>query len=155
MRRSAGLLPFRRTTGRLEVLLTHPGGPYFAGKDAGVWTLAKGMVEEGETELAVARRELEEETGMRAPAQGYLDLGEVRQKGGKWVRAWAFEGDFDPAAHTSNTFELEWPRGSGQVRTFPEVDRIEWLAIPQARDKILESQRELLERLVAALAMRA
>lgn len=148
MKRSAGLLPYRRRGGRLEVLLAHPGGPYFAGRDAGVWTLAKGMVEAGETELEVARRELGEETGMAAPAHGFVDLGEVRQKGGKRVRAWAFEGDFDPREHRSNTFEVEWPRGSGKLRAFPEVDRVAWLDVDEALEKVLPSQRELLERLV-------
>jgi predicted NUDIX family NTP pyrophosphohydrolase len=148
---SAGLLLYRRTDTGLEVLLAHPGGPFWSRRDAGAWTIPKGTVEPGEDPLAAARREFEEETGFR-PAGPFLPLGEVRQKAGKVVRAWAWEGDADPAAVRSNTVHTEWPRGSGRWLTFPEVDRCAWYAPAQARKKINPAQAELLERLEAALA---
>ena len=122
---SAGLLMYRHRDGALEVLLVHPGGPFFAKKDAGAWSVPKGIVENGEADLDAARREFEEETSFAVTTERFLELGEVRQKGGKRVRAWAFEGDCDPSEFESNTFELEWPPRSGRVRAFPEVDRAE------------------------------
>jgi predicted NUDIX family NTP pyrophosphohydrolase len=155
--RSAGLLLFRRTTAGLEVFLVHPGGPYSARKDAGAWTIPKGEPEPGEEPLAVAVRELAEETGQSvevcAPAASPLALGTVRQRGGKTVEAWAVEGDW-PAGATlgSNTFEIEWPPRSGRRRTFPEVDRGEFFPLDIARQKINPAQVELLDRLAQHLA---
>jgi predicted NUDIX family NTP pyrophosphohydrolase len=151
MKRSAALLPVRIRDRGIEVLLVHPGGPFWVRKDHGAWSLPKGEVAEGEDELAVARRELEEETGMRAPAEGFIALGEVKQKGGKRVVAWAFEGDFDVTRLVSNTFELEWPPRSGRRRSFPEVDRAEWFDLAEARRRILPSQAPFLDRLEEAL----
>lgn len=149
--RSAGLLMFRRAGGALQLLLAHPGGPFWARKDEGAWTLPKGELAEGEDALAAARREFEEETGC-APAGPFLDLGEVRQKSGKRVQAWAFEGDLDPAALRCNLFELEWPPRSGQLRQFPEIDRVAWFDPDTARRKILSAQRPFVERLQGLLA---
>jgi predicted NUDIX family NTP pyrophosphohydrolase len=150
-RTSAGILLYRRSRGGLEVLLAHPGGPFFARKDAGHWTIPKGEVEPGEEPLAVARREFEEETGHAVPAGAPVDLGAIRQKGGKLVHAWAVEGDLDPAVAVSNTFELQWPPRSGRVQTFPEVDRVEWFAIEEARTRIRAAQVPLLDRLETRL----
>lgn len=144
---SAGLLMYRRRGGALEVLLAHPGGPFFARQDEGSWSVPKGLVEDGEADLDAARREFEEETSLAVDADDFLDLGEVRQKGGKRVRAFAFEGDCDPAAIESNTFELEWPPRSGQRRSFPEIDRAAWFALDEARRRILAAQTAFLDRL--------
>ncbi|WBY01719.1 NUDIX domain-containing protein [Ramlibacter tataouinensis] len=146
MTRSAGLLMFRRTGDGLQVLLAHPGGPFWARKDDGAWTLPKGEVDDGEDAFATALREFEEETGC-APAGPFVDLGEVRQKSGKRVQAWAFEGDFDPATLRCNLFELEWPPRSGRRQQFPEVDRAGWFAMPDARRKLLPAQHPFLDRL--------
>ncbi len=148
---SAGLLLFRRTPGGLEVFLAHPGGPFWAAKDAGAWSIPKGIVEEGEELLAAARREFTEETGLH-PQEPFVPLGSIRQKAGKEVHAWAWEGDADPDKVHSNTMRAEWPRGSGRWLTFPEVDRCAWFDLPTARQKINAAQAELLDRLVAALA---
>jgi predicted NUDIX family NTP pyrophosphohydrolase len=148
---SAGLLLHRDTERGLEVLLVHPGGPFFARKDLGAWSIPKGEVEPGEELLAVARRELAEETGFTAEGPA-LPLGQVTQKGGKIVHAWAIEGDADPSRLVSNTFELEWPPKSGKLREFPEVDRAAWFGLAEARRKINPAQAELLDRLAAALA---
>ena len=149
-KRSAGILLYRRTPS-LEVLLVHPGGPFWAKKDLGAWSIPKGEHDDTEDPQACALRELEEETGTR-PAPGRLDdLGEVRQKSGKVVRAWALEGDLDASAIRSNTFELEWPPRSGRTRAFPEIDRAEWFALDAARERINPAQAELLERLSARL----
>ncbi len=148
---SAGILLWRRREGRLEVLLAHPGGPFFARKDAGVWSVPKGEVEPGEDPIAVARREFAEETGHELPEGPMLDLGEVRQRGGKLVRAWAVEGDLDPASARSNTFELEWPPRSGRIQTFPEVDRVEWFELAEARERINPAQAAFLDRLADRL----
>ena len=146
-RLSAGLLPFRRTGGAIEVFLVHPGGPFWMKKDEGAWSLAKGEYQAGEDPLDAARREFGEETGFVAAAAGYLPLGEVRQAGGKVVTAWAFETDLDPATARSNTFQLEWPPRSGKLREFPEADRFGWFAPAEARVKLLAGQRPFLERL--------
>jgi predicted NUDIX family NTP pyrophosphohydrolase len=149
-RRSAGILLFRRSgEGRLEVLIVHPGGPFWSRRDAGAWSIPKGEVDAGEDERACALRELAEESGTTfAPAEDELTaLGEVRQRGGKVVVAWALEGDLDADAIVSSTFELEWPPRSGRVQTFPEVDRAGWFALPEARVKLLPAQAPLLDRL--------
>ena len=150
-RQSAGLILFRSRPGGPEVLLVHPGGPFWAKKDEGAWSIPKGELEPGDDPLAAAKRELAEETGIVARGE-LLPLGSVQQKGGKLVHAWALEQDADAAAIRSNTFTLEWPPRSGKTREFPEVDRAAWFDLPSARTKILPGQRELLERLAARLA---
>jgi predicted NUDIX family NTP pyrophosphohydrolase len=146
---SAGLMMYRRGPSGLEVFLVHPGGPYFARKDLGVWTVPKGEPNAGEELLACARREFEEETGMRPESERFLPLGEIQQKGGKRVTAWAFEGDFGARELRCNEFELEWPPRSGRKRRFPEVDRGEHFALEDARAKLNPAQVPLLERLIA------
>jgi predicted NUDIX family NTP pyrophosphohydrolase len=147
---SAGLLLYRAGEHGLEVLLVHPGGPFWARKDLGAWSIPKGEVAEGEDLLAAARRELMEEIGVSAPGAA-LPLGHVRQASGKTVHAWAVERDLDPAQLRSNTFEIEWPRGSGRMRSFPEVDRAAWFDLAEARRRILPAQARFLDALVAAL----
>ena len=146
-RTSAGILLWRRREGRLEVLLGHPGGPYFAGKDADHWTVLKGEVDPGEDLLEVARREFEEETGHEAPKGPATPLGDIRQKSGKRVLAWAVEGDLDPETAVSNAFEMEWPPRSGRKQDFPEIDRVAWFDLVEARVKIKAAQTAFLERL--------
>jgi predicted NUDIX family NTP pyrophosphohydrolase len=148
---SAGLLLFRAAPGGVEVLLVHPGGPYWAKKDAGAWSVPKGELEPDEEPLSAARREAREEIGA-APEGPFLPLGEVRQKAGKRVVAWAARADFDPAALRSVTFEMEWPPRSGRRQAFPEVDRAAWFSLEEARNRILEGQRPLLDALARALA---
>jgi predicted NUDIX family NTP pyrophosphohydrolase len=148
---SAGILLFRRRPEGLEVLLAHPGGPLFARKDAGHWTIPKGEVEAGEELLAVARREFGEETGQAPPDGSVIELGSIVQKGGKVVHGWAIEGDLDPTMAVSNTFELTWPPGTGRRELFPEIDRVEWFGPDEARRRIKETQIPLIERLEAAL----
>jgi predicted NUDIX family NTP pyrophosphohydrolase len=149
---SAGLLLFRRSAGGgVELFLAHPGGPFWEKRDLGAWTIPKGVVEEGEDPLACAVREFEEETGIR-PEGRYLPLGSIRQKAGKTVHAWAWEGDADPERVRSNLMRVEWPRGSGRWLTFPEVDRCAWLDPATAREKINPAQAELIDRLEALLA---
>src|SRR5689334_18830951 len=150
-RTSAGILLFRPRKGRLEVLLAHPGGPFFANRDAGHWTIPKGEADGDEELTAVARREFEEETGHPAPQGDALDLGSIVQKGGKVVFAWALEGDLDPETAASNTFEMVWPPGSGAVRTFPEIDRVEWFDVDEAKRRVKPTQIPLIDRLVEAL----
>ena len=151
--RSPGILLWRRSHGSIEVLLGFPGGPFFAGKDADHWTVLKGEIEAGEEPLAVARREFEEESGHPVPEGPTVDLGEITQKGGKVVIAWAVEGDLDPVAAVSNTFEMEWPPRSGRLQPFPEIDRVEWFDLATARTKVKAAQAPFLDRLEAALAM--
>jgi predicted NUDIX family NTP pyrophosphohydrolase len=146
-RTSVGILLWRRRKGRLEVLLGHPGGPYFAGKDADQWTVLKGEVEPGEDLLAVARREFAEETGHQPPDGPLLELGGIRQKSGKLVLAFAIEGDLDPATAESNTFEMEWPPRSGRVQEFPEIDRVAWFDLREAGVRIKAAQTPFLDRL--------
>lgn len=151
---SAGLLIYRKRAGTLEVLLAHPGGPFFKNKDDGHWTIPKGETDKDEDLLATALREFEEEIGMEIdPASKSIDLGSIRQKGGKLVHAWAVEGDC-PAGHClkSNTFKMEWPPKSGKFQAFPEVDRAEFFDLETAKKKIKATQIPLLERLEAALA---
>jgi len=145
---SAGLLLFRRSGPMLEVLLAHPGGPFWEQRDEGAWTIPKGVVAEGEDLLAAARREFAEETGT-APSGPFIPLGSVRQKAGKVVHAWACEGDLDAAAIVSNTMSVEWPPRSGKRLTFPEVDRCEWFDTTAARLHINPAQAELIARLEA------
>jgi predicted NUDIX family NTP pyrophosphohydrolase len=151
MRHSAGILLYRQidegAEGRIEVLLGHMGGPFWARKDAGAWTIPKGEYEPDEDPLSAALREFEEETGVSPPVSDLVDLGEVRQSGGKVVWAWAAEGDLDAATLASNTFELEWPPKSGQMVTVPELDRFEWFDLDAARSKIIVAQAEFLDRL--------
>ncbi len=147
---SAGLLLFRRPRGGVEVFLAHPGGPFWRDRDLGAWTVPKGLVEEGEEPLAAAVREFEEETGIH-PEGPFLRLGSVRQKAGKLVHAWAWEGEADPRRVRSNLMRAEWPRGSGRWLTFPEVDRCEWFRPNDARQKINPAQAELIDRLEATL----
>lgn len=147
---SAGLLMYRVRDRVLEVLLVHPGGPFWAGKDQGAWFVPKGEIEPGESELAAAEREFEEETGIR-PNGPYLPLGSIKHKSGKRVIAWAFEGTCDPAAITSNTFTMEWPPKSGREEQFPEVDRGEFFTVADAGVRMHVQEFELLERLHANL----
>lgn len=147
---SAGLLLFRRNGGGLQVFLAHPGGPFWRHRDAGAWTIPKGLVDEGEEPLDGARREFQEETGI-VPTGPFLPLGDVRQKAGKRVHAWAWEGDADPSATVSNEVRTEWPRGSGRWITFPEVDRCAWFTPDEARERINPAQAELIGRLQALL----
>ncbi|MHB8772759.1 MAG: NUDIX domain-containing protein [Syntrophales bacterium] len=150
-KRSAGLLLFREAQGRLEVLLVHPGGPFWAKKDEGVWSIPKGEFAEGEEPLTAAKREFAEETGF-APAGELLPLEPLRQPSGKIVYAWAMKGDLDPAAVRSNTFSLEWPPRSRQYREFPEVDRAAWLTVEAAGRKIAPGQAAFLSQLQEKLA---
>jgi predicted NUDIX family NTP pyrophosphohydrolase len=143
---SAGILMYRLRDGELQVLLVHPGGPYWARKDAGAWSIPKGEYAEGEEPLAAAQREFVEETGFSL-AGPFLPLTPVRQLGGKVVVAWAVEGDCDPAGLQSNTFSMEWPPRSGKTAEFSEVDRAEWFSITEAGDKLLPGQRPLLTQL--------
>ena len=145
-KQSAGLLLFRRRGSSLEVLLVHPGGPLWARKDDGAWSIPKGEVQENEDTLAAARREVDEETGAR-PTGTFISLSPVRQTGGKIVHVWAVESDFDPASLKSNLFEMEWPPKSGSRRSFPEVDRAGWFDLETAGRKILASQAIVLKHL--------
>jgi predicted NUDIX family NTP pyrophosphohydrolase len=149
-KRSAGVLLFRRKGPQIEVLLAHPGGPFWKNKDDGAWSIPKGEYGEDEDPLTAAKREFAEETGLKLSGD-FIPLGEIRQPGGKVVRAWAVEGDFDPAKLHSNTFTMPWPPGSENLQEFPEVDRVEWFSLDAARRKILKGQAELLERLVEHL----
>jgi predicted NUDIX family NTP pyrophosphohydrolase len=148
---SAGLLLYRLVGDDVEVLLVHPGGPFWARKDLGAWSIPKGETDAGEENFAAARREFREELGSDVDGPA-TPLGVVQQAGGKRVHAWAVCGDLDPSAITSNTFEIEWPRGSGKQHAFPEVDRAEWFAIDEARRRILPAQAAFLDRLLAELA---
>jgi predicted NUDIX family NTP pyrophosphohydrolase len=144
---SAGILLYRTQGEILEVLLAHPGGPFHATKDLGAWTLPKGEVEPGEDLIDVARREFAEETGHAAPDDGAIALGAIRQRGGKLVHAWALPGDLDPAAARSNTFSMEWPPGSGRLEAFPEIDRVAWFDLVEARLRLKDTQVLFLDRL--------
>jgi len=148
VKRSAGIVLFRhRPGGGVEVLLGHMGGPYWARKDVGAWTIPKGEVEPGEEPLDVARREFREEIGSPVPPGDITDLGEIRQAGGKTVRAWAVEGDLAASAIVSNTFELEWPPKSGRMQSFPEIDRAAWFDLATAAERIVVGQRTFLDRI--------
>jgi predicted NUDIX family NTP pyrophosphohydrolase len=145
-RKSAGLLMYRRRAGQVEVLLVHPGGPFWAQKDEGAWSIPKGEFTDEESPLEAARREFQEETGF-APSGVFHPLAPIKQAGGKMVHAWAVEGNLDADAVHSNTYKLQWPPHSGQWRDYPEVDRAAWLPLPQARIKLLKSQLPLLDQL--------
>jgi predicted NUDIX family NTP pyrophosphohydrolase len=155
MKTSAGILLYRRGESGLEVLIAHMGGPFWERKDAGAWSIPKGEMREGEDTFAVAVREFAEELGSQPPPGPYLELGEIRQASGKRVSVFAAEGDFDTESVVSNLFEMEWPRGSGRLREFPEVDRAAWLPLELAREKLVPAQVEFLDRLERALGPRA
>ncbi|MFF9896331.1 NUDIX domain-containing protein [Streptomyces longispororuber] len=150
-RRSAGLLLFRDAGPEVEVLIGHMGGPFWARRDTAAWSIPKGEHGDDEEPLAAAVREFEEELGLPAPEGPYVPLGEARQAGGKTVTAWAVGADLDPAAVVPGTFRMEWPRGSGRVREFPELDKVAWLPPDRARDKLVAGQRVFLDRLAAHL----
>ena len=150
-RRSAGILLYRRRNDQLEVLLVHPGGPFWRQKDLGAWSVPKGEYEQGEVALAAARREFAEELGVPPPEGPVRDLGEIRQRSGKLVHAWALAGDLDTDAIVSNTFPLEWPPRSGKLIEVPEVDRAEWFTLDVARERINPAQAALLDRLAESV----
>jgi predicted NUDIX family NTP pyrophosphohydrolase len=154
-KRSAGILLYRGEGAAREVLLAHPGGPFWAKKDRGAWSIPKGEHDEGEDPLAVAKREFEEELGSPPPDGTYLELGEIKQPSRKIIAAFATEGSLDPATVRSNLFELEWPPKSGRKQSFPEVDRAAWFALAAARQKIQPGQVPFLDRLLDRLARRA
>lgn len=153
-KRSAGLLMFRRSGGELEVFLVHPGGPFWAGKDAGAWTVPKGEYVDGEEALDAAKREFTEETGFVASGE-FFDLGAVRQTSGKIVNAWAFEGNCDPEKLKSNFCEIEWPPRSGKKMEIPEVDRGAWFTVEEARGAIFKAQQAFLDVLEEKLGKRS
>jgi predicted NUDIX family NTP pyrophosphohydrolase len=153
-KRSSGILLYRDRDGTTEFLLVHPGGPYWTKRDEGAWSIPKGGIEGDEDSREAALRELDEELGSGRPeldAETLIELGSIRQRAGKVVDAWAAEGDFDPAALDSNTFEMEWPPRSGREVEFPEVDRADWFALEEARRKLLPAQGEFLDRLLEHL----
>jgi predicted NUDIX family NTP pyrophosphohydrolase len=154
VKRSAGILLYRRTGAETEFLLVHPGGPFWAKRDAGAWSIPKGQIEEAEEPRACAVRELEEELGPapQLDPEELIELRSIRQRAGKVVEAWAAEADFDPELLDSNTFAMEWPPRSGRQAEFPEVDRAEWFGLEAAREKILPAQAEFLDRLLEHLA---
>jgi len=147
---SAGLLLFRERGNDIQVLLGHPGGPFWGRKDQGAWTIPKGLVAPGESPLSTAQREFEEETGHCATGSA-ISLGSAKQPGGKIVHAWAVKGDWDPADLKSNTFDMEWPPRSGRLQTFPEIDRAAWFAVAEARIRVLKGQAVFIERLLQAV----
>jgi predicted NUDIX family NTP pyrophosphohydrolase len=148
-RRSAGILLYRGGERGIEVLLVLPGGPFWKGRDRGAWQIPKGLIEPGEEPAEAARREAAEELGVVLPG-ALRPLGALRQAGGKWVEGFALEGDFEPEAIVSNRFEMEWPRGSGKLASFPEVERARWFALAEAAEWILPSQAPFLDRLAEA-----
>jgi predicted NUDIX family NTP pyrophosphohydrolase len=150
-KRSSGILMYRQPGAGIELLLVHPGGPFWAKKDWGAWSIPKGEYTESEDPLTAAKREFEEETGT-CPRGDFLSLGDIVQAGRKIVTVWAVEGDFDPSTLKSNQFELEWPPKSGRSASFPEVDRAEWFSPPDARRKILPGQSEFIARLLTMIA---
>jgi predicted NUDIX family NTP pyrophosphohydrolase len=153
-RKSAGILLYRYTDGVLEVLIGHMGGPFWARRDAGGWSIPKGESLPGEELMDVARREFAEEMGSPVPATEFIELGELRTSSTKLVTIWAAEGDLDAASTRSNTFQMEWPPRSGRVQEYPEIDRSAWLPVEQAREKLVKGQAPFLDRLLTALAAR-
>jgi len=149
-KKSGGILPFRFRDNHLEVLLVHPGGPLWAGKDDAAWSISKGLFEEDESPLEAAKREFKEETGFEIDGD-FIELGSIRQPSGKIVFAWAVEKDLDETAFVSNKFSIEWPRRSGIMREFPEIDRAGWFDVHSARKKILKGQQGFIDRLVYIL----
>lgn len=152
---SAGLLLFRRREAGVEVLIAHMGGPFWARRDDGAWTVPKGLIEPDEDPLGTARREFEEELGSSAPPGPYIELGEITQSSGKIVHAWGVEGDFDPNGLRSNLMQVEWPPRSGKLREYPEIDRAEWMRPEEIGDRLIKGQIAFVERLVEALDGRA
>jgi predicted NUDIX family NTP pyrophosphohydrolase len=152
-KRSAGLLPYRIHDGVVEVLIGHPGGPFWASKDDGAWSILKGEYTDGEDPWEAAQREFTEETALAPPAGPRIVFEPVRQPSGKVLTAFAVRGDVDISDARSNTFEIEWPRGSGRMREFPEIDRVQWFSVARARDKLLAGQRVMLDRLMADAAL--
>lgn len=150
-KRSAGLLLYRRTSTGVEMLLAHMGGPLWARREAGAWTVPKGEYVPPEEPQAAARREFEEELGLPPPEGPYVLLGDVRQSGGKTVTVWAVEGDLDPEAVVPGTFEMEWPKGSGVLRAFPEIDRVAWCGPDRAEELLITAQRTFVDRLLSHL----
>ena len=148
---SAGILLYRRSPAGIEVFLVHPGGPFWAKRDIGSWTVPKGEVNSDENLLQAAKREFHEETGARVDGE-FVELAPVRQPSGKMVHGWAVEGDVDAAAITSNTFSIEWPPKSGKTREFPEIDRGGWFALAEAREKLLPGQVPLLDQLIRIIS---
>jgi predicted NUDIX family NTP pyrophosphohydrolase len=148
---SAGIVLYRKSADGVQVLLGHMGGPFWARKDAAAWSIPKGECEPGEDAVSAARREFQEELGLPVPDGELVELGEVKQSGGKVVTAWALAGDLDPALVVPGTFEMEWPRGSGKVKEFPEIDRADWFDLATAAEKIVAGQRPLLDRLAELL----
>lgn len=147
---SGGILLFRYSDGRLQIMLVHPGGPFWARKDDGAWSIPKGLFEENEVALEAAKREFAEETGFDADGE-FVELGELKQPSKKIVHAWALEKDLDTSKIKSNTFTLEWPANSGKVKTYPEIDKGQWFDIDEARKKILKGQAEFIDRLIDRL----
>ncbi|HEU4672679.1 MAG TPA: NUDIX domain-containing protein [Candidatus Limnocylindrales bacterium] len=150
-KRSAGLLLYRRTDGGIEILIAHPGGPFWAKRDEGAWTIPKGLIEDGESDLEVARREFREETGHPAPIDGTFPLGEIQLRSGKIVAGWAAEGDLDPSAARSNLATVEWPPRSGRQIRIPEVDRVAWVSPAEAKRLLNPAQAAFVDRLLEAL----
>lgn len=150
-KKSAGLIMYRLRNDQIEVLLVHPGGPFWAGRDKGAWSIPKGEYQDDEDPLAAARREFREEIGVEATGP-FIELAPVKQKGGKTVVAWAFKGDFDPSLLKSNTFVLEWPPHSGKTVAFPEVDEAQWFSLDLARTRIIQVQAGLLDELASRLS---
>ena len=148
---SAGILLYRHGEAGLEVLIAHMGGPYWEQKDAGAWSIPKGEMNEGENILEVAKREFEEELGSAPPPEPYLELGEVRQANGKRVVVFAVQGDLDAESIQSNSFQMEWPRASGQIGEFPEIDRAAWFSPAEARQKLIPAQLPFLDRLASTV----
>jgi predicted NUDIX family NTP pyrophosphohydrolase len=148
---SAGLLLYRTTEGYVEVLIGHPGGPFWAKKDDGAWSIPKGEYAEGEDPWSAARREFEEELGKPPPDGPRIDFPPLRQPSGKIITAYAVRGDLDLDGAVSNTFTLEWPKGSGNVREYPEIDRVDWFSVDAARSKLVKGQRPLLDQLMNAV----
>lgn len=149
-KKSAGILLYRFRNNLAEVLLVHPGGPFWAKKDEGAWSIPKGEFEDDEDPLDAAKREMDEETGIKVSGE-FIELTPVRQKSGKWVYAWALQKDIDPEFITSNSFEIEWPPKSGKKKSFPEIDKAAWLNMDEAKKKIIEGQSPLLSELLAKL----
>jgi predicted NUDIX family NTP pyrophosphohydrolase len=148
---SAGLLLYRIVDHNLEVLIGHPGGPFWARKDDGAWSIPKGEYTEGEDPWTVAQREFEEELGKRPPDGPHIEFAPIKQPSGKVITVFAVRGDLDLEGTYSNTFELEWPKGSGNVKEYPEIDRVGWFSVAAARSKLLKGQQPFLDRLIAAL----
>ena len=150
-KRSAGILMYRRSSRGIELLLAHPGGPFWASKDQGAWSIPKGEYDDSEDALIAAKREFAEELGSAPPARPFLDLGAIKQPSRKVIAAFAVEGDFDPATLVSNRFELEWPPKSGRKQSFAEIDSVEWFSTSEAREKIQPGQAQFIDRLLEYL----